>query len=80
MDKDALFMMISDLNNSDSTFVVVQPDEDDHVWFGSVAVLAEGGYEIVESNLQRPGLDATRFGGRRRPRQARGLRPLLPTA
>ncbi|MFF9178694.1 hypothetical protein [Streptomyces sp. NPDC014793] len=45
--EDALFMMISDLNTSDNTFVVVQPDEDDPVWFASVAVLDEGGYEIV---------------------------------
>ncbi|MER5207545.1 hypothetical protein [Streptomyces sp. NPDC002825] len=43
----ALFIMISDLNNSDNTFVVVQPDEDEPVWFASVAVLDEGGYEIV---------------------------------
>ncbi|ANW21725.1 hypothetical protein [Streptomyces clavuligerus] len=46
--EDALFMMISDLNNSDNTFVVVQPDEDDPVWFTSVAVLDdEDAYEIV---------------------------------
>lgn len=45
--EDALFMMISDLNNSDNTFVVVQPDEEDPVWFASVAVLDEGGYDIV---------------------------------
>jgi hypothetical protein len=37
--EDALFMMISDLNDSDNTFVVIQPDEDDPVWFASVAVL-----------------------------------------
>ncbi|MEV5341979.1 hypothetical protein AB0K93_26360 [Streptomyces sp. NPDC052676] len=36
--EDTLFMMISDLNDSDNTFVVVQPDEDDPVWFTSVAV------------------------------------------
>ncbi|MGW1532527.1 hypothetical protein [Streptomyces aureus] len=29
--EDALFMMISDLN--DNTFVVVQPDAEDPVWF-----------------------------------------------
>lgn len=31
-------MASSDLNDSDDTFVVVQSDEDDRVWFGSVAV------------------------------------------
>ncbi|MER5550037.1 hypothetical protein ABT072_48545 [Streptomyces sp. NPDC002589] len=51
--EDALFMMISDLNNSDNTFVVVQPDEDDPVWFASVAVLDEGGYETVRRDTSR---------------------------
>ena len=45
--EDALFDLIADLNDSDNTFVVVQPDEDDPVWFASVAVLDEGGYEVV---------------------------------
>ncbi|MFH8576774.1 hypothetical protein [Streptomyces zaomyceticus] len=51
--EDALFMMISDLNDSDNTFVVVQPDEDDPVWFASVAVLDEGGYEVVRCDTTR---------------------------
>ncbi|MFF3959760.1 hypothetical protein ACFYY1_42345 [Streptomyces sp. NPDC001890] len=51
--EDALFMMISDLDDSDNTFVVVQPDEDDPVWFASVAVLDEGGYEIVHRDTTR---------------------------
>ncbi|MGW5367627.1 hypothetical protein ACWER6_30300 [Streptomyces sp. NPDC004009] len=51
--EDALFMLISDLNDSDNTFVVVQPDEDDPVWFTSVAVLDEGGYEIVRRDTAR---------------------------
>ncbi|MFF7048157.1 hypothetical protein ACFY94_07275 [Streptomyces griseorubiginosus] len=51
--EDALFMMISDLNDSDNTFVVVQPDEDDPVWFVSVAVLDEGGYEVVRRDTTR---------------------------
>ncbi|MGJ5760113.1 hypothetical protein [Streptomyces galbus] len=50
--EDALFMMISDLNDSDNTFLVVQPD-DDPVWFASVAVLDEGGYEIVQRDTVR---------------------------
>ncbi|MFJ6835516.1 hypothetical protein [Streptomyces sp. NPDC091209] len=51
--EDALFMMISDLNDSDNTFVVVQPDEDEPVWFTSVAVLDNGGYEIVRRDTTR---------------------------
>lgn len=50
--EDALFMMISDLNGSDNTFVV-QPDEDDPVWFASVAVLDDGGYEVVRRDTSR---------------------------
>ncbi|MFC9177670.1 MULTISPECIES: hypothetical protein [Streptomyces] len=51
--EDALFMMISDLNDSDNTFVMVQPDEDDPAWFASVAVLDGGGYEIVRRDTTR---------------------------
>ncbi len=51
--EDALFMMISDLNDSGNTFVVLQPDEEDPVWFASVAVLDEGGYEIVRRDTTR---------------------------
>ncbi|MEV7061181.1 hypothetical protein ACIQ9K_35410 [Streptomyces microflavus] len=50
---DALFMLIDDLNDSDNTFVVIQPDEDDPVWFTSVAVLEEGGYEVVRRDNTR---------------------------
>lgn len=35
--EDALFMLIDDLNDTDNTFVVVQPDEDAPAWFASVA-------------------------------------------
>ncbi|GAA1542489.1 hypothetical protein GCM10009730_59400 [Streptomyces albidochromogenes] len=45
--EDALFVLIDELNDSDNTFVVIQPDEDDPAWFTSVAVLNEGGYEVV---------------------------------
>ncbi|MFE2993247.1 hypothetical protein [Streptomyces sp. NPDC059262] len=51
--EDALFMLIDDLNSSDNTFVVVQPDEDDPAWFASVAVLDEGGYEVVRRDSIR---------------------------
>jgi len=33
--------------------VVVQPDEDDPVWLASVAVLDEGGYEILRRDSSR---------------------------
>ncbi|MCT9081011.1 hypothetical protein [Streptomyces fulvoviolaceus] len=51
--EDALFMLIDDLNGSDNTFVVIQPGEDDPAWFTSVAVLDEGGYEVVRRDTTR---------------------------
>ncbi|MFD7625906.1 hypothetical protein ACFV7Q_07645 [Streptomyces sp. NPDC059851] len=45
---DALSMLISDLNDSDNTFVVI-----------SVAVLDEGGYEIVRRDTTRREHDVT---------------------
>ncbi|MFG2416205.1 hypothetical protein [Streptomyces goshikiensis] len=57
--EDALFMLIGDLNGTDNTFVVIQPDEDDPDWFASVAVLDEGGYEIVRSDTTRREHDVT---------------------
>ena len=50
--EDALFMLIDDLNDSDNTFVVIQPDEDDPAWFTSVAVL-DGGYEVIRRDTTR---------------------------
>ncbi|MEU4878158.1 hypothetical protein [Streptomyces sp. NPDC021608] len=49
--EDALFMLIDDLNDSDNTFVVIEPDEDDPTWFASVALRDEGGYEIVRRDV-----------------------------
>ncbi|MEU9059550.1 hypothetical protein AB0D13_11910 [Streptomyces sp. NPDC048430] len=51
--EDALFMLIDDLNTSDNTFVVIQPDEDDPTWFTSVEVLDEGSYEVVRRDTTR---------------------------
>ncbi|CBG68609.1 hypothetical protein SCAB_14611 [Streptomyces scabiei 87.22] len=51
--EDALFELIGELNDQDNTFVVIQPDQDDPAWFASVAVLDEGGYEIVRRDAAR---------------------------
>ncbi|MFE0700572.1 hypothetical protein [Streptomyces sp. NPDC058872] len=51
--EDALFMLIGDLDGTDNTFVVIQPDEDDPAWFASVAVLDEGGYEVIRRDTTR---------------------------
>jgi len=57
--EDALFELVSDLNGTDNTFVVIQPDEDDPVWFASVGVLETGGYEIVRRDTSRREHDVT---------------------
>jgi len=44
--EDALSIMIGDLNHTDNTFVVIQPDTEDPVWFASVSLLDEGGFEV----------------------------------
>ncbi|MDG9702945.1 hypothetical protein [Streptomyces sp. DH37] len=51
--EDALFMLIDDLNDTNNTFVIIQPDQDDPAWFASVAVLDQGGYEIVRRDSER---------------------------
>lgn len=43
--------------------MVVQPDEDDPAWFVSVAVLDEGGYEIVRRDTARGEHDVTTATG-----------------
>lgn len=51
--EDALFELLSDLNDTDNTFVVIQPDQDEPAWFTSVAVLEDGGYEVVCRDASR---------------------------
>ncbi|WP_427921584.1 hypothetical protein [Streptomyces sp. cg40] len=53
--EDALFELISELNDADNMFVVVQSDQDDPAWFASVAVIDEGDYEIVRRDTTRRG-------------------------
>ena len=50
--QDALFMMFEELNHTDNTFVVIQPDADDPAWFASVSLLDEGGYEVELRDLR----------------------------
>ncbi|PNE40077.1 hypothetical protein AOB60_03335 [Streptomyces noursei] len=45
--EDALFRLISDLNDADNTFAAIQSDEDESAWFASAPVLDEGGYEAA---------------------------------
>ncbi|MFH9473861.1 hypothetical protein ACH4L7_08415 [Streptomyces anulatus] len=51
--EDALFMLFDDLNGSDNTFVVIQPDQDDPAWSASVTFLGKGRYEVVRRDTTR---------------------------
>ncbi|MFI6734688.1 hypothetical protein ACIBI9_17305 [Nonomuraea sp. NPDC050451] len=44
--EDALYEMIIELALPDNTFVIVEPDEGDPIWFASVACLENGTYEV----------------------------------
>ncbi len=55
----ALFMLISDLNDTGNTFVVIQSDADDPARFVSVGALDEGGYEVVRRDTGRREHDVT---------------------
>ncbi|MEV7325656.1 hypothetical protein [Streptomyces sp. NPDC093970] len=57
--EDAIYMLIDDLNDTDNTFVVIQPDEDDPAWYVSVAVLDSGGYEIVRRDTRNREIDVS---------------------
>ncbi|MFD5711099.1 hypothetical protein ACFWHW_11990 [Streptomyces pharetrae] len=51
--EDVLFLLISDLNDTDNTFVVFQPDGDDPALLPSVAVLDEGGCVVRRDTSRR---------------------------
>ena len=53
--EDALFMLIDDLNGSNHTFRrhPARRKTTDPAWFTSVAVLDEGGYEVVRRDTTR---------------------------
>lgn len=44
--EDALFMLISDLNHDDNTFVTIQPDTEAPGWYASVSLLDDGSFEV----------------------------------
>ncbi|WP_406148806.1 hypothetical protein [Streptomyces anulatus] len=51
--EDALFMLFDDLNGSDNTFVVIQPDQEDPAWWATVTLLGKGGYKVVRRDTTR---------------------------
>ncbi|MGP3978193.1 hypothetical protein ACTWQF_30080 [Streptomyces sp. 8N114] len=51
--EDSLVMLIGDLDEVDNTFLVLQPDGGSDSWFATVAVLEEGGYDVVRRDPDR---------------------------
>lgn len=51
--EDALFMLISDLNQAGNTFLTITPADDDAAWYASVTLLGDGTYEVERAGLSR---------------------------
>lgn len=54
--EDTLLMLIRDLDSTDNTFLVLQSDgaaQRSSAWFATVAVLEEGGYDVVRRDPSR---------------------------
>lgn len=45
-DQDALFVLVSDLNQGDNTFVTINPADESAAWHASVSLMPDGSYEI----------------------------------
>jgi hypothetical protein len=61
--EDALFALIGDLNDSDTTFITIEPATGGSTWYATIGVLESGGYEIVTwdatNTKSRPAMTAT---------------------
>jgi hypothetical protein len=44
--EDALFMLFTDLNTADNTFVTINPADPQATWYASVSLLDDGTYEV----------------------------------
>ncbi|MGI5349935.1 hypothetical protein ACQEU8_17385 [Streptomyces sp. CA-250714] len=51
--EDSLHMLIGDLDGDDNTFLVLQPDAGSGSWFATVAVLEDGGFDVVRRDPER---------------------------
>lgn len=44
--EDSLFMLLTDLNTADNTFVTINPADQKAIWYASVSLLDDGAYEV----------------------------------
>jgi hypothetical protein len=44
--EDALFMLLEELDDTDNTFITINPADPDAAWYASVSLLQDGGYEV----------------------------------
>ena len=51
--EDLLFMLIEELNHTDNTYVVIEPDDESMTWFASVSLLEDGTYEMEWRDMSR---------------------------
>lgn len=51
--EDLLFMLIEELNHTDNTFVVIEPDDESMTWFALVSLLEDGTYEMEWRDMSR---------------------------
>jgi hypothetical protein len=51
--EDLLFELIDELNRTDNTFVIIEPDGESADWFASVSLLQEGTYEMEWRDIAR---------------------------
>ncbi|WP_285632782.1 hypothetical protein [Actinoallomurus iriomotensis] len=51
--EDSLFMLLTDLNIADNTFVTINPADEEATWYASVSLLDEGTYEVENRDARR---------------------------
>jgi hypothetical protein len=51
--EDALFMLLSELNQAQNTFITITPADEDPTWYASVTLLPGGTYEVERADPAR---------------------------
>jgi hypothetical protein len=51
--EDGLFMLLSDFNQAENTFITITPADDDPAWYASVTLLPGGTYEVERADPAR---------------------------
>jgi hypothetical protein len=51
--EDALFVLLSDLNQAGNTFITITPADDDPAWYASVTLLPADTYDVERADPAR---------------------------